>query len=285
MTARRSNFASCATAAALLLLASAALAEDDAHTRNPTPFDGLGDNLVSSFTGVPLLLHAGAVVGTGTLVWSGGDHALRVFVQKNMPAPACGDAAYYTGYGVPLLGAPAFYVVTLFTDDRQLIGASSAVLQALALTVSSTVVLKVATGRSFPLHGGDPDAPDRLEHPEYARDFKPFGFHGRYAWPSGHTSSMTCIAASLTAYFDSWVVALIGYPIALATGVGMMVGDRHWASDVVAGALMGQAIGWSVGAGFRESVGASPEPEGTAARLRVIPLWGRVTGLAVLGEW
>jgi hypothetical protein len=71
----------------------------------------------------------------------------------------------------------------------------------------------------------------------------------------------------------------------MATGVGMMVADRHWASDVVAGALMGQAIGWSVGAGFRESVQTHDPGNGTAARLRVVPLSGRVTGLAVLGEW
>ena len=114
-----------------------------------------------------------------------------------------------------------------------------------------TVLLKVSTGRPFPLHGGDPEAPDRLEHPEYAREWVPFGFEGRYAWPSGHTSAAFSIAAALTASYDDWVVAAISYPVASAIAFGMLTGDRHWASDIVAGGLIGQGIGWSVGDSFR----------------------------------
>src|SRR5947209_1976829 len=82
-------------------------------------------------------------------------------------------------------------------------------------------------------NGGDPNDPRRLEHSEYARDWSPFGFGGRYAWPSGHTSSTISVAAALSAYYDDepWV-PFVTYPVALAIGIGMIDGDRHWASDV-----------------------------------------------------
>jgi membrane-associated phospholipid phosphatase len=72
---------------------------------------------------------------------------------------------------------------------------------------------------------------------------------------------------------------VIAYPVAAGIGAGMIVGDHHWASDVVAGALIGQAIGWSVGRSFRERAhGASP----VASRFQLVPLvGGGVTGGAV----
>ena len=41
-------------------------------------------------------------------------------------------------------------------------------------------------------------------------------------------------------------------PFALAVGFGMIEGDYHWLSDVVAGGLMGHVIGWVIGRAFRK---------------------------------
>lgn len=250
----------------------------------PSPIDGLGEDLVSAFTEpLPLALYGGAVVSTIVLVPTGADHAARVGVQEDVHAPLWGDGAYYGGYVLPLVVAPGLYLGGLLASDDTVAGAGSAALQALGITFATTMVLKVATGRPFPLHGGDPNAPDRLDHPEYATEFSPFGFSGRYAWPSGHTSAAVSVAAALTAFSDgSVIVPLVSYPVAFAIGAGMVVADRHWTSDVVAGACIGQAIGWSVGSRFRARQSGQKERN---AGVRFLPLVANVRGIAVVGTF
>jgi membrane-associated phospholipid phosphatase len=219
----------------------------------PTPFDGLGADVVEAFTGTNLLYYAGAVTATGLMAFGGADQAIRTGVQQNLVSAGFADTAFYTGYILPATLAPTLYIVGLAVRDPDTAGAGSALLQALGLTLAATGVLKVATGRPYPLHGGDPNAPDRLNHPEYAREFRPFQVLWPLpAWPSGHTSATVSIAAALTAYYPGrlWI-PLIAYPIAALIGFGMVDGDRHWASDVVAGGLVGHAIGYSVGSAFR----------------------------------
>lgn len=248
----------------------------------PSPIDAVGADAARAAGGWQWVYLASAVAATAAMSPSGADHSIRVAVQEHARVPAWGDAAYYGGYVLPVLLPASLYVAGLVADDHALAGAGSAAIQALAFTEAVTVVLKVGTGRPFPLHGGDPNAEARLHHPEYAREFAPFGFAGRYAWPSGHTAAAMSIAASLTAYSDEpWLVGSIAYPVAAAIGFGMLTGDHHWASDIVAGALLGQGIGWSVGKSFAER--ARPG-EKSHSVLEVVPLLSPgVQGLAVTG--
>jgi membrane-associated phospholipid phosphatase len=206
--------------------------------------------MADAFGGWQFLYLAGAVAATAVMSPTGADQSIRVGVQRHLRVPAWGDTAYYGGYILPVVVPLSLYVGGLVARDDRTAGAGSAAIQALALTEVVTVVLKVGTGRPFPLHGGDPDSAERLNHPEYAHEFAPFGFAGRYAWPSGHTSAAVSIAAALTAYYDDYVVGLIAYPVAGAIAFGMLTGDHHWSSDVVSGALLGQGLGWSVGRSF-----------------------------------
>ncbi len=272
------------TALAALAVGSVAPARAD---ELPHPLQGLGEHTVRAFTGTRLLHHGAAVAATIALSPTGGDHAARVGVQEAISAPLWGDAAYYAGYALPVAVPLALYVTGLATGERSPAGAGSAAIQALGLTMVATVVLKVGTGRPFPMHGGDPEAPDRLRHPEYAREWAPFGFDGRYAWPSGHTAASVSVAAAWTAYAStSVVVPVVSYSVAVGIGAGMIVGDHHFLSDVLAGALLGQAIGWSVGSGFREREHPSERVRGAKGglELRVVPLLGHIRGCAVVGE-
>lgn len=277
-------------AATILLALAAAPARADA----PSPFEALGADTVASFTGVNLAYHGFAVASLAVLSPTGADHEARVWVQRNIDAPLWGDAAYYGGYLIPTLVAPSLYLTGLLAKDRSLAGAGSAAILAVGLTVTTTVVLKVGTGRPFPKHGAPEDAPDRLEHPEYAKEFAPFGFAGRYAWPSGHTAVNIAFAAALTAYARGSVwVPLTAYPIALGISTGMLVGDDHWLSDVLSGAAIGQAIGWTVGSNFRarhecgRGEAASMPFAGTrrvgVASWSIVPLMGEARGVAVVG--
>lgn len=65
--------------------------------------------------------------------------------------------------------------------------------------------------------------------------------HGRHSFPSGHTMTAFVGAAVLDAEYGErypWLSAL-GYGIATATGVGRILNNRHWATDVVSGAGVG----------------------------------------------
>jgi membrane-associated phospholipid phosphatase len=271
--------------AACLALPVDAAAADAASP--PTPVDGLGDDLVAAFTGPSLFFYGGAVVVTGAMALGGADQAIRVGVQRNLDWPAYGDASLITGYILPTALAPTLYVVGLAAHDRMLTGAGSAALQALAVTVVATGVLKLAAGRAYPLNGGDPQAPDRLDHPGYATEFHPFqrlDFPVLPSWPSGHTSACISVAASLTAYYpDQLWIPLIGYPVGLLIGFGLVDGDRHWASDVVAAALIGHAIGYSIGKSFRKRVVGSGAA--ATAGIAIVPLAGELYGLGLAGAW
>jgi membrane-associated phospholipid phosphatase len=257
--------------------------------RTPTPFDRLGWDTLDAFSGTNLFFHAGAFAATGVMAFGGADQAIRLFAQRDIPSRAYGDASYYAGYILPLLVAPGIYVIGLVAPNRTVAGAGAAATQALAVTILTTGFLKWATGRPFPNHGGDPRDPDRLTHDEYAREFafQPFVLDRGYAWPSGHTSSTITIAAALTAYYpETWWVPAIGYPIALGIGCGMIVGDHHWASDVVAGALMGHAIGYSIGRNFRRMYREGERPASARApSITILPLAGATYGLAVGGAF
>jgi membrane-associated phospholipid phosphatase len=211
-------------------------------------------------------------------------------VQEHARVPDWGDAAYYGGYILPVVAPASLYVAGLVAEDRELAGAGSAAIQALAFTEIVVVVFKVGTGRPFPLNGGDPNAPDRLQHPEYAREYRPFSFAGRYSWPSGHTDAAMSVDAAHTSYSDEpWDDGSVAYPVAAAIAFGMLTGDHHWASDLVAGALLGQGIGWSVGRSFAERKrpphdASSGSRRAGAPHLDVVPILSpHVQGLAVVG--
>jgi membrane-associated phospholipid phosphatase len=249
------------------------------------PWDGLGDDIADAFSGTNLLFYGGAVAVTGAMAYSGGDQGVRVAVQRNLVVPAFGDGASYAGYILPAIVPPVVYVAGLVTRDRDVVAAGCAALQALGIELLFTSIVKVGVGRPYPLNGGDPNAPDRLDHPEYARQFRPFGSAWPLpAWPSGHTSATTAVAAALAAsYPDRVWVAVVGYSIALTIGFGLVDGDRHWTSDAIAGALVGHAIGYSVGSAFRRR---TKDATGASTGLEVVPLLGPgLLGAAVGRAW
>jgi membrane-associated phospholipid phosphatase len=265
------------------LMAALAVAHPARGDALPTPVDALGDDTVRAFGGYSLLYFGAAVASTAILVPSGGDHAVRLSVQRHVHAPWWGDAAYYGGYIAPVVIPAAIWLTGVAARDDSLAGSGSAAIQALVLTELTVVVLKVGTGRPYPRHAGSDVPQAAFDRPDYARDFVPFGFRGRYAWPSGHAAAGFSLAAAFTAYAgDSVAIPAVAYPIAAGIGVGMVVGDHHWASDVVAGALIGQAIGWSVGRSFRER---SRRTVPVVSRWQLVPLvGGDVTGGAVFVE-
>jgi hypothetical protein len=103
--------------------------------------------------------------------------------------------------------------------------------EALAINGALTRVMEKTTGRA---------RPDRSDNA---------------AFPSGHTSTAFAIASGLCvqhARLEIYggaadkVVCPAALTVATATGLLRIVSDRHWASDVLVGAVLGTAVGGTV---------------------------------------
>jgi len=86
-------------------------------------------------------------------------------------------------------------------------------------------------------------------------------FSGDSIFPSGHTLRSFAIASVMADRYGRRA-ALVAYPVAALVGLSMIQEDRHWASDIVAGAGLGLAIGRGIAARHPAAV---PRPAGGAA--------------------
>jgi membrane-associated phospholipid phosphatase len=73
-------------------------------------------------------------------------------------------------------------------------------------------------------------------------------------WPSSHTTVAFALAAALIAlYPDSKTIKICAMVFALTIGLGVST-NIHWFSDFAAGALIGLAIGKTIGADYKGSL-------------------------------
>ena len=108
-----------------------------------------------------------------------------------------------------------------------------------------TNLLKGTLGRARP--DAEPDM-----RPSDFQFGEGFTTKSRQSFPSGHTTTAFAAAASVTSEVHrmwpkyTWYVGPALYAGATLVGVSRMYHNRHWASDVVAGAAIGTFTGWKV---------------------------------------
>ena len=127
-----------------------------------------------------------------------------------------------------------------------------------------TPVLKEVVGRQRPSYG--------TGH----ATFKPFS--GGASFPSGDVTLAFSVASVFAAHASSLWVKGTAWGLAGLVGWERIHLDRHWASDVVAGALIGSAVGnWVV---------RRHEPGGTTSAWAVAPSFGPgEVGMTVARSW
>ncbi|MEN6559689.1 MAG: phosphatase PAP2 family protein [Acidobacteriota bacterium] len=115
--------------------------------------------------------------------------------------------------------------------------AADAVLQSLLVDA----LLKGLSGRRRPCAAG---GVDHWSGP--GAFFKRFGTGGGdlyESFPSGHTAAAFALATVVSLrYRHSFWVGAASYSVAAAVGLSRMAMDRHWLSDVVAGAAIGHLV-------------------------------------------
>jgi membrane-associated phospholipid phosphatase len=148
-----------------------------------------------------------------------------------------GLARFTQRLGDPRIVGPALVASYLTGRVTGLPGFSAASARIAGATFSAAVLcegLKLAVGRARPnLAPGDPD------------EFRPFG-RADASFPSGHTTIAFAAAAAIDAESPARWVSWVVYPAAAAVGWARVSEDRHWLSDVAAGAALGYWTGRKV---------------------------------------
>ncbi|QEM70205.1 phosphatase PAP2 family protein [Geobacter sp. FeAm09] len=136
--------------------------------------------------------------------------------------------------------------------------------ESLILADASTFLIKEATGR------GRPDTTMSKG------DFKPFRFKNNYdSFPSMHTASSFALASVMAATTESLTLKTAYYAAATFVGFSRLYQNKHWASDVIMGAALGELCGRVV-----------THYHATAQRMAIVPqAFENGAGLAMVGTW
>ncbi len=104
--------------------------------------------------------------------------------------------------------------------------------EALVLADGATLLIKQAVGRGRPNTASNKD------------EFRPFQFKGDYdSFPSMHTASSFALASVVARTSDSLPVAVLSYTAAGFVGFSRLHQNKHWASDVLLAAAIGELSG------------------------------------------
>ena len=228
-----------------------------------TALDNIGWNALHSITCNYGLNFIGAGLGTFIFIETGLDWKWNRVAYNNSWMPKVGEYTNYFGYAVPVLTPVALYLIGRAVKDEKLQITGLALTQSLALTVCIQTPLKVITGRASPgiVDGWDSLSSRRSDRTDdYSREFNWFKLEIIGGWPSGHSAHAFAAAATISQiYHDNLLLKIAVHSYALLISLGMSVYD-HWASEIIAGALMGYAIGTTVGKNFRNLIEKTEKP-------------------------
>ena len=259
-----------------------AVASRAAACERMTFWSRLSDSALEFATPLPLGLFAGAFVPPLAMAPTGADYKLRRLAMKGLHGkPDAEPISVWTPFVLPVV-VFGVDVAALAAEECEVARPSSAMLQAMGVTLVAVTGFKFAAGRTWPAAGRNPSAPDYYEHPESSRQFNWFSWQHGHAWPSGHTAIMVSAATALSTVERgrSWL-GYVAYGAAAAVAAGMWLGDHHWMSDIVSGALLGVSMGRSVGLAFRRD-----RPQSSGIGLTVTPYFSRdAYGVQALARW
>lgn len=223
-----------------------------------TPVDTKGYGLLDTF------ITAGAV-GL-TYVYDGN---IRGKVQgiKSRSLDKAADGGSILGNPFLHLGlAAAVYGGAILADSPKYKDLGEMLGESVILADATTFVLKEAIGRGRPFVSGDKGS------------FRPFQFRNDYdSMPSMHTASAFAMASVLAASSNNGLAQLFYYSAATFVGFSRLYKDKHWASDIVLGAVIGELCGRVVTGRHKRN----QEEELTLAPM----VTGNSVSLALLGRW
>jgi len=227
---------------------------------SPHIFHNIGWNVLNSVTYNYGLNFVGAGLGTWGMIESGIDWKWRNLVFDNDLLSQISHPAMLTGYIVPIATPLTFLVFGKALEDEKLVVAASALTQTLILTMAIQSPLKMITGRRDPGLQNNNYYEKVYDADDFSGVFNWFNMDFHSGWPSGHTANAFSAAAAVTQIYDNIWIKVGAYTYATLIGLGTTV-HAHWASEVIAGALIGYAIGKTVGISYQRFLDKNEETE------------------------
>ena len=218
----------------------------------PNIFHNIGCNLLNSVTYNYGANFLGAGVGTYAIIETGLDWKWRNFVFDNPQMSNIGSVVMATGNIVPIITPLIFYISGKSLENEKSVIAAAALTQTFILTMAVQSPLKMITGRR------DPGLVDNMfydriyDEDDFSNVWNWFNMDFFNGWPSGHTANAFSAAAAISEiYHDNIWVKIGAYTYATFIGFGVTI-HAHWASEAFGGALIGYAIGKTVGRSYRK---------------------------------
>jgi membrane-associated phospholipid phosphatase len=172
-----------------------------------------------------------AVVGTSILIDRPWRDEMRRHTPNNNPFMRQVErfGAQYAAGTVGIF----FLSGTLGGNETSLEVAQDAVSASLIASGIITPTIKIIAGRQRPRDNAG------------IYNFKPFS-NSNSSFPSGHTTEAFALASVIANHYEETWVTCAAYSIASLVGIARTYHDAHFASDVVAGAMIGTLTGKSV---------------------------------------
>lgn len=185
-------------------------------------------------------LQFGAVgVTTGLLMLT--DESIKDFFQRNRSSflddvsekafEPWGTGTLYRSYAMGLTAG--MLGIGLITEDEYMTETVGIILRSMIITSTMVHTIKYVAGRTRP-----------NRPPFSSSDWNPFG--GEKSFVSGHASQVMTLATVLAERYKhiSWV-PVASYSLGILGSVSRIYDNKHWASDVFVGGLLGYLIGKS----------------------------------------
>lgn len=179
------------------------------------------------------LMLGGIAAGIGTAFAF--DEDLQRFVRhhRSHAVTAISDGVEPLGneYAIGVVGA--FYLTgEIFKDPRAKATALDSISASVIASGLVATSLKYGIGRARP------------SNKQGAYDFEPFS--GNDSFCSGHTTEAFVLASVISDHYESTWVAFTAYSLAGMVGYARLNNNKHWSSDVLAGAALGTFVGKTV---------------------------------------
>lgn len=197
------------------------------------------------------------------------DEPINKFILRNKDAGILDEVANFGNHFGETSGLAPLILGTLSVglvfDNDNAKNAAIATIGALALNQLVVETMKYTINRSRPEVGAG------------AHDFKGVGAGGetRASFPSGHSAAAWTVATIFAQEFgDQYKWApYVAYTVAAMTSYARLNKDKHWASDVVLGAMIGYVSGRVMHKVFKKVL------KGKAENLIIIPIIGEEVGV------